>query len=58
MAKGDQINFKPHFKKEGPTLPCEGEVGDLYVFTPLDEGNETLHRQALRACGSASRERR
>ena len=40
MAKGDQINFKPHFKKDGPTLPCEGEVGDLFVFTPLDEGEQ------------------
>jgi hypothetical protein len=38
MAKGDQINLKPHFKKEGATLPCEGEAGDLYVFTTLDEG--------------------
>jgi len=37
MAKGDQINLKPHFKKEGSTLPCEGKAGDLYVFTPLDE---------------------
>jgi hypothetical protein len=39
VAKGDQINLRPHFKKDGPTLPCEGEVGDLYVFTPLDEGD-------------------
>jgi hypothetical protein len=38
MAKGDQINFKPHFKKEGSTLPCDGEVGDIFVFSPLDEG--------------------
>jgi hypothetical protein len=44
MAEGDQINLKPHFKKEHPimngrpTLPCEGEAGDLFVFTPLDEG--------------------
>ncbi|MEI7995548.1 MAG: hypothetical protein WCH01_11670 [Methylococcaceae bacterium] len=39
MTKGDQINIKPHFKKEGSTLPCEGEAGDLFVFTPLDEGD-------------------
>jgi hypothetical protein len=38
MARGDQINLHPHFKGEGPTLPCEGAVGDLYVFTDLDEG--------------------
>ena len=38
MAKDDQINFRPHYRKEGPTLPCEGEVGDIYVFSPLDEG--------------------
>jgi hypothetical protein len=40
MAKGDQINIKPHFKKEGPTLPCDGEAGDLFVFTELDEGKK------------------
>lgn len=49
MARGDQINIKPHFKKEGSTLPCEGEVGDLFVFTPLDEGERDPERQ-----GSAS----
>lgn len=38
MAKGDQINLKPHFKEEGLTLPCEGEAGDLYVFTHVSEG--------------------
>ena len=38
MAKGDQFNLRPHYKDEGPTLPCDGEVGDLFVFTPLDEG--------------------
>lgn len=40
MAKDDQINLRPHFRKEGKTLPCEGEVGDLFVFTPLDEGEK------------------
>ncbi len=39
MSKGDQINLRPHFLQEGPTLPCDGAVGDLYVFTPLDEGD-------------------
>lgn len=38
MAKGDQINAKPHFKEEGPTLPCEAEAGDLYVLSPLGKG--------------------
>jgi hypothetical protein len=38
MAKGDLINLKPHFKKEdGDKLPCDGEAGDLYVFTKLDK---------------------
>lgn len=36
MATGDQINLQPHDKREGTTLPCDGQVGDLYVFTPLD----------------------
>jgi hypothetical protein len=39
MAKGDQINLRPHFKKEGDRLPCDGEAGDLYVFTKLDEND-------------------
>jgi hypothetical protein len=32
----DQINFRPWF--EQTTVPCEGEVGDIIVITPLDEG--------------------
>ena len=47
MAQGDQINLKPHFKKEGVTLPCDGEVGDLFVFTPLDEGERDPTKQGL-----------
>jgi hypothetical protein len=47
MAIGDQINFRPHFKKEGATLPCAGEAGDLYVFTPLDEGERDPTPQGL-----------
>jgi hypothetical protein len=42
MAKGDQINLRPHFKKEGDRLPCDGEAGDLYVFSKLDEGQTDL----------------
>jgi len=50
MAQGDQINFKPHFgkdKNEGLTLPCEGEVGDIYVFSPLGEGEKDPTPQGL-----------
>jgi len=47
MAIGDQINLRPHFKKEGNTLPCEGQVGDLFVFTPLDEGERDPTPQGL-----------
>lgn len=39
MAKGDQINIKPHFKNEGQALPCEAEIGDLYVFSHFDESD-------------------
>jgi hypothetical protein len=42
MARGDQINLKPHFEEERgreglplQRLPCEAEAGDLFVFTPL-----------------------
>jgi hypothetical protein len=44
MARGDQINLKPHFEEERGReglpllrLPCEGEAGDLFVFTSLKE---------------------
>jgi hypothetical protein len=47
MAKGDQINFKPHFRDEGPTLPCEGQVGDLFVFSPLNDGERDGSPQGL-----------
>lgn len=46
MAEGDQINIKPHF---GETLPCVGEAGDLYVFTPVGEKDRDL-----KADGSAT----
>ena len=36
MASGDQNNFKPWFDQD--TVPCEGEVGDILVLTPLKEG--------------------
>jgi hypothetical protein len=44
MARGDQINLKPHFEEERGReglpllkLPCEGEAGDLFVFSRLRE---------------------
>ncbi|MFD4459621.1 hypothetical protein [Nocardia sp. NPDC058480] len=33
---GEQFNFKPSF--EQVTVPCEGEVGDLLILTPLKHG--------------------
>ncbi|MFE0463738.1 hypothetical protein ACFW1A_31245 [Kitasatospora sp. NPDC058965] len=36
MAYRDQTNIQPAFKQL--TVPCDGEVGDLWVLTPLDEG--------------------
>ena len=47
MAKADQINLKPHFKKDTDRLPCDGEVGDLFVFSPLDEGERDPSKQGL-----------
>ena len=45
MANGDQINLKPHFEQE--TLPCEGEAGDLFVMTPLKEGQLDVSPQGV-----------
>lgn len=45
MAKGDQINLGPHFKEEGPTLPCEGQAGDLYVFSRVGKDEPDTERQ-------------
>ena len=36
MALGDRINLRPEF--ETTKLPCDGQVGDLIVLTPLKEG--------------------
>jgi hypothetical protein len=47
MVEGDHINFKPHFKKEGNKLPCDGEAGDLYVFTRLGEDDRDPSPQGL-----------
>ncbi len=47
MATGDQINFKPWFEQQ--SVPCEGEVGDILVITPLQEGKSDSAAQ-----GSAS----
>ncbi|WP_330766993.1 hypothetical protein [Rhodococcus sp. M8-35] len=34
MAPADRINISPNFKQQG--LPCDGQVGDLIVLSPLD----------------------
>jgi hypothetical protein len=36
VAYRDQTNIKPAYKQL--RVPCDGEVGDLWVLTPLDEG--------------------
>jgi hypothetical protein len=51
VAIGDQINFKPWFEQN--TVPCEGEVGDILVLTPLKEGDvdhEALGSPSLWFC--------
>jgi hypothetical protein len=45
MAKDDQINLQPHFKDEGPALPCKADAGDLYVLSPLEEGEPDFSTQ-------------
>lgn len=54
MAVGDQINFKPLFEQD--TVPCEGEVGDILVLTPLrerDDDPEKLGRASVWFCTKA-----
>ena len=53
MAKGDQINIKPHFKNEVPQLPCEGEAGDLFVTIDLNEIDLDEGEPDRKAQGSA-----
>jgi hypothetical protein len=45
VASGDQINLRPTFKQT--TVPCEGEVGDLFVQTPLQEGEHDHSDQGV-----------
>lgn len=47
VAIDEQINFKPWFEQQ--SVPCEGEVGDIVVVTPLKEGQPDPEPQ-----GSAS----
>ena len=47
MAAGDQNNFKPWFQQQ--SVPCEGEVGDVLVLSPLAESERDSEVQ-----GSAS----
>jgi hypothetical protein len=41
----EQINFEPHFQQE--TLPCEGEVGDFVVLSPLTATDRDASPQGL-----------
>jgi hypothetical protein len=45
VAYRDQINIEPAFKQS--TVPCEGEVGDLLVLTPLAKGEPDPSPQGL-----------
>lgn len=45
MASGDQINIKPHFRQTN--VPCDAEAGDLFVLTPLKEGERDPSAQGL-----------
>lgn len=47
MGIPDQVNFRPGFEQD--TVPCEGEVGDIVVLTPLGDGQPDPEPQ-----GSAS----
>jgi hypothetical protein len=59
VASGEQLNLKPHFSQTSP--PCEGEVGDLIVLTPLREGEPDGSPQGVASlwlCIKASHEER
>jgi len=45
VAIGDEVNFKPSF--EQLTVPCDGNVGDLLVLSPLKEGEPDNSPQGL-----------
>ena len=45
MAIGEQLNVRPRFRTK--TVPCEGEVGDLLVITPLKEDQHDASPQGL-----------
>ena len=47
MAVRDQQNFRPRYAHD--TVPCDGEVGDILILTPLREGDHDRAPQ-----GSAS----
>lgn len=59
MAVGDQINVKPNFEQQA--VPCDGEVGDLLVLSPLKEGEPDNSVQGLVSmwlCIKAGQDRR
>lgn len=41
----DQTNLQPAYRQH--TVPCKGEVGDLWVLTPLGEGDQDPSIQGL-----------
>jgi hypothetical protein len=45
VASGDEINFRPTFQTN--SVPCEGEVGDLLVLTPLKDGEADPSAQGM-----------
>jgi hypothetical protein len=45
VAYRDQVNIEPAFKQS--KVPCDGEVGDLLVLTPLEKGEPDRSPQGL-----------
>lgn len=45
MPVEKQINLRPAF--ETNQVPCDGEVGDLFVMTPVPEGKRDASPQGL-----------
>jgi hypothetical protein len=45
MSVGSRINIRPFFRTD--QVPCEGNVGDLIVLSPLDEGERDGSPQGM-----------
>jgi len=57
VADGDQTNFRPQFKDEGTTVPCEGKVGDIFVYSgtfPDEFDDERLGHGSFWLCTRSS----